>query len=92
MSVQANLLPAQRRVHGTIEQEGSYSCRAVLRTMNISGASDRKYSKCGGAAEYRIRLEKPDNNKLGRYEVFECVECGSFEWWPTVQKLRNRSE
>jgi len=77
--------------HGTTKQDGSYSCKAVLCKMNISGASDRKCSKCGGTSEYRIRLEKLDNNnKLGRYEIFECVDCGSFEWWSSVQKLRNR--
>jgi Zn ribbon nucleic-acid-binding protein len=42
-----------------------------------------KCIKCGGISEFRIWLENPENNKFGRFEVFECVNCGFFEWLPS---------
>jgi len=39
--------------------------------------------KCGGISEFRICPENPENTKVGRFEVFECVDCGFFEWLPS---------
>jgi len=56
----------------------------MVRAMPVpTRASDKKCRKCGGISEFRIWLEKPENTKVGRFEVFECVDCGFFEWLPS---------
>jgi len=60
----------------------------IARCAKIS--SDKKCNKCGGTIEYRIRLEKSENNAVEHYDVFECVDCGRFEWRPTITSRLNQ--
>jgi len=52
-------------------------------------APAKKCNKCGGNSEFRIWLPNPENKN--DYEVFECVDCGSFEWLQPSQNKRTAS-
>jgi len=39
-------------------------------------------ARCGGSAEYKIKIH---NDREDDYEIFECVDCGFLEWLPRIQ-------